>query len=118
VIYHRCYRHSSARHNRGEVHHCKRGLLPGCDHRPVEPKQYVLLDRALLPRPATRMCALCQKQTSDHPYSITSSARAMTVAGISRPMAFAVFRLIANSNVTGCAIGRSPALVPRKILSV
>ena len=51
-------------------------------------------------------------------HSITSSARAMTDAGISRPIAFAVFRLIANSNVTGCAMGRSPGLVPRKILSV
>jgi hypothetical protein len=52
------------------------------------------------------------------PHSITSSARAITVAGISRPIAFAVFKLITNSNVTGWAIGRSSGLVPRKILSV
>src|SRR5215469_16163701 len=49
------------------------------------------------------------------PHSITSSARAMIVAGISRPMAFAVFRLITNSKVTDCAMGRSPGLVPRRI---
>ena len=51
-------------------------------------------------------------------HSITSSARAITVGGISRPIAFAVFKLITNSNVTGCAIRRSSGLVPRKILSV
>src|SRR6516164_571284 len=52
------------------------------------------------------------------PHSITSSARASTVVGISRPIALAVFRLMTNSNVTGCAIGRSSGLVPRRILSV
>src|SRR5450755_4560171 len=39
-------------------------------------------------------------------HSITSSARAITVVGISRPIAFAVFRLITNSKVTGWAKGR------------
>ena len=52
------------------------------------------------------------------PHSITSSARAMTVVGISRPIALAVFRFMTNSKVTGCAKGKSAGLVPRKIPSV
>ena len=36
------------------------------------------------------------------PYSITSSARASSVGGISRPSALAVLRLMTNSNLVGC----------------
>ena len=50
-------------------------------------------------------------------YSITSSAVACSVGGMSRPSALAVFRLIINSNFVGCSTGMSPGLVPRKILS-
>jgi hypothetical protein len=63
-------------------------------------------------------CATDERVEVPPPHSITSSARAITVAGISRPIAFAVFKLMTNSNVTGCAMGRSSGLVPRKILSV
>jgi hypothetical protein len=35
-------------------------------------------------------------------YSITSSARASSKGGTSRPSAFAVLRLITNSNLVGC----------------
>ena len=42
--------------------------------------------------------AQCSKRT---PYSITSSARAISVGRISIPRAFAVFRLMTNSNVVG-----------------
>ena len=56
----------------------------------------------------------CNKQ---HPYSITSSARARNDSGMSRPMAFAVLRLTTISNLVGCSIGISAGFAPRRILS-
>jgi hypothetical protein len=50
-------------------------------------------------------------------YSITSSARASSVGGTSRPSALAVLRLITSSNLVGCTIGKSAGLVPFNILS-
>ena len=50
-------------------------------------------------------------------YSITSSARASSVGGISRPSALAVVRLMTRSNLVGCSTGISPGFVPRRILS-
>ena len=38
-------------------------------------------------------------------YSITSSARARIDGGMLRPSAFAVLRLMTNSNVVGCSTG-------------
>jgi hypothetical protein len=86
-------------HHHADAAHLVR-LLRGCFERP----------------PSSRAADELDELPSS--YSITSSARAMTVAGISRPSAFAVFRLMANSKVTGCAMGRSPGLVPLRILSV
>src|SRR5262249_23919417 len=48
---------------------------------------------------------------------ITSSARASSDGGIVRPRALAVLRLITNSNCVACSTGRSPGLVPLRILS-
>jgi hypothetical protein len=45
-------------------------------------------------------------------YSITSSARCCKNKGTSMPIAFAVFRLITNSNFVGCSTGRSAGLIP------
>jgi len=50
-------------------------------------------------------------------YSITSSARARSDGGMVKPIAFAVVRLIAKSNLVGCSTGKSPGFAPRKILS-
>ena len=50
-----------------------------------------------------------------HLYSITSSARASSVGGTSRPSAFAAFRLITNSNLVDCTTGRSTGLAPLRI---
>ena len=52
----------------------------------------------------------CKK---DH--SITSSARASSVAGISRPSALAVWRLITSSIFATCCTGRSLGLAPLRI---
>ena len=47
-------------------------------------------------------------------YSITLSARATNVAGTVTPSAFAVLRLITNSNLVGCWTGMSEGLTPRR----
>ena len=49
-------------------------------------------------------------------YSITSSARASSVGGISRPMARAVGRLITSSNLLDWTTGRSAGLAPLRTL--
>src|SRR6266436_4243231 len=48
-------------------------------------------------------------------HSITSSARASTVAGTSRPSALAVLRLMTNSNAVGSWTGSSEGLSPLRI---
>src|SRR5262245_51902804 len=50
-------------------------------------------------------------------HSITSSARASSVGGTSRPSAFAVLRLITNSYLVGAWTGRSPGFSPLRIRS-
>src|SRR5215510_9363619 len=50
-------------------------------------------------------------------YSITSSARANTLAGISKPSARAVLRLITVSNFVGCCTGKSAGLSPLRMRS-
>jgi hypothetical protein len=46
------------------------------------------------------------------------SASASSFAGISRPSALAVFRLIVRSNLVGCKTGNSTGLVPLRTLPV
>ena len=48
---------------------------------------------------------------------ITSLARASTSGGIVRPICFAAFRLMMNSNFVACCTGKSAGLAPFKILS-
>jgi hypothetical protein len=60
------------------------------------------------------MSALCHERKSAA-YSITSSARASSVWGTSRPSALAVFKLMTNSNLFGACTGRSPGRAPFKI---
>src|SRR5262249_53702127 len=48
-------------------------------------------------------------------HSITSSARASSCGGTSRPSALAVFRLITSSNLVGCCTGRSAGFAPLRI---
>src|SRR5262249_57364822 len=50
-------------------------------------------------------------------HSITSSARASTVGGISRPSAFAVLRLITVSYLVGACTGRSAGFSPLRMRS-
>jgi hypothetical protein len=48
-------------------------------------------------------------------YSITSSAATNSLSGTVRPSAFAVLRLMANSNFTVCWTGKSPGFSPLRI---
>jgi hypothetical protein len=50
-------------------------------------------------------------------HRITLSALASTLGGIVRPICFAAFRLMMNSNFFGCSTGMSAGLVPFRILS-
>jgi hypothetical protein len=50
-------------------------------------------------------------------YCSTSSARARRDGGSVSPRVSAVVRLITNSNVVGCSMGRSPGLAPLRIWS-
>jgi hypothetical protein len=60
--------------------------------------------------------SLVSEKTSEA-YLITRSARAKTLGGMVRPSCFAVFRLMTNSNLVGCSMGRSAGLAPLRILS-
>ena len=51
------------------------------------------------------------------PHSITSSVRASSVIGGSKPSALAVFRLITSSNLVGCCTGRSAGFSPFRMRS-
>ena len=77
---------------RGEVRHCRQ------------------------PKTCTQPAVSSRSKASDA-YSITSSARASNVGGISRPSARAVCRLMISSNRIGSSIGRSAGFTPLKILS-
>ena len=68
-------------------------------------------------RAAIDLCREGPNKRHQFAYSITSSARAHSVGGMSRPIAFAVMRFTARSNLVGCSTGMSAGLVPRKILS-
>jgi len=75
--------------------------------RPVWVKSYISRLNQALP--------VCPRYGSRHDYSITSSARASSVGGIVRPSAFAVFRLITNSNLVDRITGRSPGFSPLRM---
>ena len=75
--------------------------------------------RRLLRAPplTTRCCAAEQRDELAAPDdSITSSARASKVAGMSRPSALAVLRLMTSSTFVDCCTRRSAAFAPLRIL--
>ena len=56
-----------------------------------------------------------EQSQQGRPYSITSSASASNLSGISRPSTFAVSRLITNSKWVGCKTGSSAGFAPLRI---
>ena len=59
-----------------------------------------------------RQCCRAAEERDEFPspQSMTSSARASSVGGTSRPSAFAVLRLTTSSNLVGCWTGRVPGV--------
>src|SRR5262245_31151483 len=59
-----------------------------------------------------------ERHAAMHGYSRTSSARASSDGGTSRPSAFAVFMLITRSYLVGACTGRSAGLSPLRMRPV
>src|SRR6516162_10577388 len=98
----------------GRDGHSTINAVGGSRHYFTSPHPLALL-RASRERPRHRRAA-DQRYELAPPHSITSSARASSVGGTSRPSAFAVVRLTTRSNLVGCSTGMSPGLAPRRIL--
>src|SRR5262245_23318239 len=71
--------------------------------------------RARGKRPRRRDAEQCDEIATFH--SITSSARASSVSGTSRPSALAVLRLMTRSYLAGACTGRSPGFSPLRMRS-
>src|SRR5262245_56002681 len=69
-------------------------------------------------RERPRRSAADQRDECAAVHSITSSARADSAGGTSRPNSFAVFRLITNSNLVACITGSSAGFSPLRIRAV
>src|SRR5262249_49134950 len=68
-------------------------------------------------RPCTRRAAE-QRDERAASHSITSSARASSVGGTSRPIALGVGKLMTNWNLVDCTTGRSTGLAPLRMRPV
>src|SRR5262249_59786326 len=88
----------------------RRGRAPEPDGR-----QLARLLRARRERPRRRTAE--QRDELAPLHSITSSAVASSFSGTVRPRLVAVFRLMANSNLTGASTGRSAGLAPFRMRS-
>src|SRR5262249_61585386 len=71
--------------------------------------------RARHERPRRRRTPEQRDELAPVHHSITSSARASSVAGTSRPNALAVLRLIVSTYLVGACTGRSAGFVPLSI---
>src|SRR5262249_45099510 len=91
------------------------GIVCGQSHENTDPPHPVAL---LCRRRERPRCRAAEKRDEIAPlHSITSSARASSVAGTSRPSALAVVRLMTRSNLVGCSTGMFPGFAPCRILS-
>src|SRR5262249_2535118 len=72
--------------------------------------------RARRERPRSRAAEQRYERAPPH-HSITSSARASSCGGTSRPSALAVFRLITSSYLVGACTGRSAGFSPLRMRS-
>src|SRR5262249_29839566 len=89
-----------------------------CCYRPCDvPRAGVVICGALELERGTSLRVEANFQT-EFTHSLISSARAINVAGNSRPISFAVFALMNSSNLVGCSTGKSDGLAPFRILSI
>src|SRR5262249_28862670 len=72
--------------------------------------------RARLERPRRSAAEQRDEMATPH-HSITSSARASSVGGISTPSALAVFKLMTSSYLVGVCTGRSAGFSPLRMRS-
>src|SRR6516225_7384902 len=81
-------------------------IIRGCRLDDADPPHALSLLRAYRERP--RGCRAAEKR-NERPalHSITSSASASSLSGTASPSAFAVLRLMINSNLVGCMTGMS-----------
>ena len=86
-------------------------LSAGNEHTNVAHSRGLLRTRRKRPRRRTAE----QRDELPPPHSMTSSARATSVGGISRPSALAVLRLITRSNFTGCWTGKLAGFSPLRM---
>src|SRR5262249_33462850 len=92
------------------------GVRPGAPRDKTDASELTWLLRPRRQRPRRRR-ATEQRDELAPPHSITSSARARSVAGISRPSAFAVLRLMTSAYLVGACTGRSAGFSPRRMRS-
>jgi hypothetical protein len=84
-------------------------------HQHSDPPHPLALLRPRRERPCGR--AAEKRDELAAPHSITSSARASSVGGTSRPSALAVLRLITSSYLVGACTGRSAGFSPLRMRS-
>src|SRR5262245_62036161 len=87
-------------------------VIAGADQNADSPRALL---RPRRNRPRRR--AAEQRDELATPHSMTSSARASTVVGTSRPIALAALRLITISYLVGACTGRSAGFSPLRIRS-
>jgi hypothetical protein len=90
-------------------------IVGGHAHQHADAPHALPLLRARRKRPCRRAAEQHDEHAASH--SITSSARASSVVGTSRPSALAVLRLIASSYFTGACTGRSAGFSPLRMRS-
>src|SRR5262249_6858851 len=93
----------------------KFSIVRHCGQQHADAPHALALLRARSERPRRR--AAEQRDELAASDSITSSARAGSIGGTSRPSALAALTLTINSKRVGCSTGRSAGLVPFNILS-
>src|SRR5262249_55462283 len=85
------------------------GIAFGVRHQNRHAPHALALPRTRCERPCCR-AANQRDELAAVAHSITSSDSASSLSGISRPSAFAVWRLITHSNFVGCSTGKSAGL--------
>src|SRR5262249_12274733 len=81
-------------------------------HKHADPPHAFVLLRPRRERPRGRRAAEQRDELAAVAHSITSSARARSSGDTSSPSAFAVCRLMTNSNLVDCTTGKSAGLAP------
>ena len=87
----------------------------GIRHQHADASQPVALLRARRERPSSSRATEQRDDLTAAAHSITSSARASSNGGTSRPSALAVFRLMTNSKRDDCTTGRSAGFSPLRM---